>query len=60
MAFCRYALVAAVLGLAAQSTYAQTQRQRLVVFGDGLADNGDGGAQLYARGLTGNTTLVCV
>lgn len=59
MGLCRYALLAAVLGLAVQSARAQTTRQRLVVFGDGLADNGDGGAQLYARSLTGNDTLVC-
>ena len=59
MGLCRYALLAAVLGLAVQSAGAQTTRQRLVVFGDGLADNGDGGAQLYARSLTGNDTLVC-
>ncbi|KAK9833161.1 hypothetical protein WJX74_008777 [Apatococcus lobatus] len=57
MALCRYALLAAVLGLAAHSAHAQDTRQRLIVFGDGLADNGNGGAQLYARGLTGNDTL---
>ena len=53
MTFCRAAVLAALLAVTLHSA----QAARLIVFGDGLADDGNG-ARLYAENATNTPNLV--